>query len=1003
MTTQRVVQTSDGIDVSSLDERQFKYLTLPNALHALVVSDPSTETASAAMDVRVGFHSDPEELPGLAHFCEHMLFLGTAKYPDENSYSVFLNARGGSSNAFTSGRDTNFYFDVGAAHLHEALDRFAQFFIAPLFTPSATERELNAVDSESANYLQDDSWRINQLERGLGNPKHPYHKFGVGNKETLGVTPIDKGLDVRDALLQFYREFYSASIMKLVLYGKEDVETLSRWVLESFAEVPNSGRQSPAFDQEQPYTVDQLARRLEVVPVMDWKVVQVSWVLPPLRGKGYSQQHASVLSHLIGHEGQGSLLSYLKEKKWANSVYAGIVEDFDEFSLFVVSFDVTEDGIERADDVLKVMFQYMHLMVASPWEKWMFDELEIMSKTHFMFQSKSPPADFTSVVAANMHTYPTRDIVSEGVLYFPFEWEQALELLRLMTPEQMRVLIACQTLEDRATSEEKWYGTKYREIPLPLKFLEEMANPGTNCALCLPHPNAFVVTELSLVVTELSLVDEKIVDTHNQHPQIIRDDDFCRVWYKPDVKFKKPRTFAVATFHSPEVNPTPYSYALSALFVACLKDELNEYSYDALLAGMNYKLRLNGSNIYLSTGGYSSKLPILVQRILEVMGSFENHIGDEAFERVKHAKCRSFENMRLEEAHRHAVQQESNLLHERSWSVDDIVTAIRNCSFRDVIAHSKRIFRQLYCDILLYGNLNRSEATDLAGIIVDQVRAPRALTMPSSKKYWTGRQVKLSCGVHYIYKCVHPNPENANCAVNCIYQIGVENYMDRAKLALFSQIVDEPLFDQLRTKEQLGYTVYSTPSRGNGVQSFKIVVQSNVAAPEFIEQRIETFWTELRKMIVGMSGDQLQEHIQSAVKGYIEKPKSQEEEVQALLVEIANHQYEFGRKMKLAKLVRTLQLSDMLQFFDDFIRPGGAMRKKLSVHIYGNETRLEKLANCSETGWSAFDNGSQAGLMAAMALGASSEPASGVKIEFVKDSEDFKRRTSTYELPTSYV
>ncbi|GMF36189.1 unnamed protein product [Phytophthora lilii] len=985
-----VAQTPDGIDVSALDERQFKYLALPNALHALVVSDAATETASAAMDVRVGFHSDPAALPGLAHFCEHMLFLGTAKYPDENSYSGFLTARGGASNAFTSGRDTNFYFDVGAAHLREALDRFAQFFIAPLFTPSATERETAAVDSEATNYLQDDSWRINQLERGLGNPRHPYHKFGVGNRETLSAD----GVDVRQALLDFYSEFYSASVMKLVVYGKEDVDTLSRWVLEYFSEIPNSGRQSPVFDQEPPYTVDQLARRLEVVPVMDWKVVQVSWVLPPLRGERYSQQHASVLSHLIGHEGQGSLLSYLKKNKWANSVYAGIVEDFDEFSLFVVSFDVTEDGIERADDVLKAMFQYIHLMLASPWEKWMFDELEIMSKTHFMFQSKSPPADFTSVVAANMHTFPKRDIISEGVLYFPYEWEQALELLRLMTPDQMRVLLACQSLEERATSEEKWYGTKYREMPLSLKFLEEMANPGTNSTLRLPHPNAFVVTDLNLIDE-----NETTVDTQNQYPQMIRDDAFCRVWYKPDVKFKKPRTFAVATFHSPEVNPTPYHYALSALFVACLKDELNEYSYDALLAGMNYKLRLNGSNIYLSTGGYSSKLPILVQRILEVMGSFENHIGDETFERVKHAKCRSFENMRLEEAHRHAVQQESNLLHERSWSVDDIVTAIRRCSFHDVIAHSKRLFRQVYCDILLYGNLNRSEATDLGAVIVDQVRAPRALSMLSSKKYWTGRQVKLSCGVHYIYKGVHPNPDNTNCAVNCIYQIGVENYMDRAKLALFSQIVDEPLFDQLRTKEQLGYTVYSTPSRGNGVQSFKVVVQSSVAPPEFIEQRINSFWIDFRNSIAAMDNDQLQKHIQSVVKGYIEKPKNQEEEVQALLVEIANHQYEFGRKVKLAKLVRTLQLSDMLQFFDDYIRPGGSLQKKLSVHIYGNETRLEKLEDCSVAGWSAFDSQCQVGIMAAIALGAATSSSHSATIETIKDSEDFKRRTSVYEAP----
>ncbi|KAI9981886.1 hypothetical protein PInf_009666 [Phytophthora infestans] len=990
-TQQRVVQTRDGIDVSSLDERQFKCLTLPNALHVLVVSDPGTETASAAMDVRVGFHSDPDDIPGLAHFCEHMLFLGTAKYPDENSYSVFLNAHGGSSNAFTSGRDTNFYFDVGAAHLHEALDRFAQFFIAPLFTASATEREMNAVDSESTNYLQDDSWRINQLERGLGNHQHPYHKFGVGNKKTLSVTPVEKGIDVREALLKFYQEFYSASIMKLVVYGKEDVETLSKWVLEFFTEIPNSGRESPAFDGEPPYTVDQLARRLEVVPVMDWKVVQASWVLPSLRGKGFPQQHASVLSHLIGHEGQGSLLSYLKKRKWANSVYAGIVEDYDEFSLFVVGFDVTDDGIEHADDVLKAMFQYINLMLASSWEKWMFDELEIMSKTHYMFQSKNPPADFTSVVAANMHIYPKRDIISEGVLYFPYEWEQAFELLKLMNPENLRVLVACQTFEERTTTEEKWYGTKYREMPLSQEFMEEMANPENNCALRLPYPNAFVVTDLNIV-------GENTVDTQHQHPRLIRDDDFCRVWYKPDVKFKKPRTFAVATFHSPEVNPTPYNYALSALFVACLKDELNEYSYDALLAGMNYKLRLNGSNIYLSTGGYSSKLPILVQRILEVMGNFESHIGDEAFERVKHAKCRSFENMRLEEAHRHAVQLESNLLHERSWSVDDIVSAIRTCSFRDVIAHSKRLFRQVFCDILLYGNLNLYAAMDLAGVIVDQVRASRALSMPSSKKYWIGRQVKLSCGVHVVYKHVHPNPDNANCAVNCIYQIGAENYMDRAKLALFCQIVDEPLFDQLRTKEQLGYTVYSTPSRGNGVQSFKIVVQSNVAPPEFIEQRIDSFWCDFRNTLTSMRLDQLQKHIQSVVKGYIEKPKSQEEEVQALLVEIANHQYEFGRKMNLAEVVRTLQLADVLEFFDDFVHPGGSQRKKLSVHIYGNETRLEKLADCSETGWSTFNIESQAGLMAAMALGASSFGSSDAKTEYIKDSEEFKRRAPCYEV-----
>jgi insulysin len=82
-----------------------------------------------------------------------MLFLGTEKYPDENSYTAFLGAHAGSSNAFTSNEDTNFYFEVMPVDLDEALDRFAQFFISPLLTESATDRELNAVDSGNCFYF----------------------------------------------------------------------------------------------------------------------------------------------------------------------------------------------------------------------------------------------------------------------------------------------------------------------------------------------------------------------------------------------------------------------------------------------------------------------------------------------------------------------------------------------------------------------------------------------------------------------------------------------------------------------------------------------------------------------------------------------------------------------------------------------------------------------------------------------------------------------------------
>ena len=85
-----------------------------------MISDETTDKSAAGLDVHIGHMSDPVNLPGLAHFCEHMLFLGTEKFPDENEYSKFLSQHGGSFNAFTSSDHTNYYFDVSPEHLGNA-------------------------------------------------------------------------------------------------------------------------------------------------------------------------------------------------------------------------------------------------------------------------------------------------------------------------------------------------------------------------------------------------------------------------------------------------------------------------------------------------------------------------------------------------------------------------------------------------------------------------------------------------------------------------------------------------------------------------------------------------------------------------------------------------------------------------------------------------------------------------------------------------------------------
>lgn len=96
----------NNIVKSQQDNRDYRGLQLTNGLKVLLISDPATDKAAAAMTVDVGHMSDPDNLPGLAHFCEHMLFLGTKKYPNENAYSTYLSENGGSSNASTYADNT---------------------------------------------------------------------------------------------------------------------------------------------------------------------------------------------------------------------------------------------------------------------------------------------------------------------------------------------------------------------------------------------------------------------------------------------------------------------------------------------------------------------------------------------------------------------------------------------------------------------------------------------------------------------------------------------------------------------------------------------------------------------------------------------------------------------------------------------------------------------------------------------------------------------------------
>ena len=100
------------INIPNNDLRKYGYGILDNKIKYVLVNDDKIDESSVCVSVKTGSINDPLEYQGLAHFLEHMLFLGSKKYPKEDYFDSELKANGGYSNAWTDNFETVYYFSV---------------------------------------------------------------------------------------------------------------------------------------------------------------------------------------------------------------------------------------------------------------------------------------------------------------------------------------------------------------------------------------------------------------------------------------------------------------------------------------------------------------------------------------------------------------------------------------------------------------------------------------------------------------------------------------------------------------------------------------------------------------------------------------------------------------------------------------------------------------------------------------------------------------------------
>lgn len=934
------------------DDRQFRVVQLSNGLRVLLVSDAAANTAAASVTVNVGSVHNPQRLQGLAHYLEHMLFLGTAKFPDEDTYSKTLASHGGRSNAYTAHEHTCYYFDVVPDKLNVMLDIFSQFFIAPLFTESASERELNAVNSEHNKNLQSDTWRVWRLRLSRGFADHPQSWFHTGNFASLRDEPLAAGIDLRAELIAFHRRFYSAAGMTACVVGRESLDELEQTVATLFAPIATHAtpvpthpaltgvsvveqcRALPTSDWRQFPLAADVGEWLECDAVRDQRSLTISWVLPS-DAESYEHGNMHYLSNLIGHEGAGSILAILKSQQLANALSAGPSITSHAYQLFDVTIELTEVGLAEAERVVAIVCEYVRLLRKHGADERVYNELRDLGLMAFRFASKPDPISFASRMSMALQETRDADVLIASHLQRRFDAAAIDKLLACMTPESVRVTVSAQR-DDGETADwttEAIYGTKFRAAPLSAAQLELFRRDIVSHALHLPHANPFVPNAFDLL--PLPAWDEArrvAAAPLPPAPLLLHHSGRLSVWHLQDSQFKKPKGNVLLRVETPWPNTSPRNSMLMTLLLDVVVDGLNERTYDAQLAELHFQLSRTAQGINVSLGGFTDKLPALFDMVLTALTTVP--LTTARFAALKEKVRQTFANIPFRDPYRLASYWRDAFSLSAFFSFEEQLTALAVLELPDLQAYATTVFCGARATLFAHGNISAQTAATLAADAARKCFGDAAVPpLPYHVGLRLGRSVALPVGSHIRQMQAHDD-DNVNSAIVNVYQIdGILTPRDAAIGDVINAILSDAAFTQLRTQEQLGYIVYFQHTRDESDASFRCVVQSS-ENPVLLNWRIERY---VQKQALAHLRDMADEEFakyREALAVEREQPEKRLNEVtNRFWNEIDNSRLQFRRKEDSVATIRSVTRADVVAFFTRHVADP-LTRRKFSLQFF---------------------------------------------------------------------
>ncbi len=527
-------------------------------------------------------------------------------------------------------------------------------------------------------------------------PCAPGSRFSGGNLETLSDKPNSP---VLDALHAFRDKYYSANLMKAVIYSNKPLPELAGMAAKTFGRVPNKNIDLPQIDV--PVVTDaQKGIVIHYVPALPRKVLRVEFRIDNNTAQ-FRSKTDELVTYLIGNRSPGTLSDWLQKQ----GLVEGIRADSDPVvngnsGVLAISATLTDKGLANRDEVVAAIFSYLSLLREKGVDKRYFDELAHVLDLDFRYPSITRDMDYVEWLADTMIRVPVEHTLDAVNIADRYDADAVKARLAMMTPENARIWYISPNEPHNKTA--YFVDAPYQVDKISAQTFADWQKKAGEIALKLPELNPYIPDDFSLTKTTKDY----------PHPALIVDEPTLRVVYTPSRYFaSEPKADVSVVLRNPKAMNSAKNQVMFALNDYLAGIALDQLSNQAAVGGISFSTNAN-NGLMLNANGYTQRLPQLFQALLE--GYFSYTPTEEQLEQAKSWYAQMMDSAEKGKAYDMALMPAQMLSQVPYFQREDRRALLPSITLKDVLVYRDALKTNTRPEFLIVGNMSEDQAKTLA-------------------------------------------------------------------------------------------------------------------------------------------------------------------------------------------------------------------------------------------------------------------------------------------------